>query len=782
MKRFLLLLLCILQCYVLVGQKGLAKSDEGRHCGTMEALEIRLERDKTYRKFHKEAYSISKTNQKAAIGCDASNTIVVPVAFHFQDGSVTGGCDNTNCLLTDALNQLEVLNAAFGDNTGTAQEALCPEAYQDTNGNSVASTGTCITFCLAIPPAGNAQGLTANDPPITLGAFTGGTSAGGNGAPGWGGILNIFITNNGCLGVADGIPGAANGDGVSVCGAAFGGYGTSTGCGLNTDGAYNLGATLIHEIGHYLGLYHVWGDGGCGTTDENTPGPFNVNDTPDAPSDSSGVPSGCVAGCNGGSAPTANFMDYTDDAGMSMFTQDQAQVMNYWANQLFGSSASNCTVDQTPDYVGSCTLTANFMPADGTSINICLDEGNTYELTDKTSNGPVSWNWDIVALSGNLSFSPSGNGASSMQNPTITFNGGTSGVLQITLTADDANMNSNTVVHTITFNLLSGITCPDDCEYTLELSDEYGDGWNGATLEIIQDGTSIGIYGSSFSNGFNEAPVSISLTSGANIDLVQSNGDWPTEEGFTLTDPTGNIVASLSGGSPLNQSFVANCPQTTVNVQLKLFLEGYYDTASAEMTTELNQKALIPFAHPFNVAPYNYNGAESVLFYPSTDIVDWVLVQARDANNPATVIESRACFLLKDGTVVDTDGSAGVNFTSLDTGIAYHFAVYHKSHLGIMSNNAFLASSGLYDFTNVQQNAMGVEQTKSVGSIFALYAGDFDNNGLVNNLDYNVWTGNASGVNQYVNQDVDGSGIVNNLDYNLWSFNRSKVGDPSVQF
>jgi len=86
-----------------------------------------------------------------------------------------------------------------------------------------------------------------------------------------------------------------------------------------TSGAYGLGRTATHEIGHYLNLRHIWGDGGCSQDDF-------VVDTPLSDRSNGGCPSFPTVHCNTPDM-TMNYMDYTYDQCMYMFTDGQRNRM-----------------------------------------------------------------------------------------------------------------------------------------------------------------------------------------------------------------------------------------------------------------------------------------------------------------------------------------------------------------------------------------------------------------------------------------------------------------------
>lgn len=87
----------------------------------------------------------------------------------------------------------------------------------------------------------------------------------------------------------------------------------------NLSSQYNLGRTTTHEVGHYLGLRHTWGDGGCNVDDF-------CNDTPNSSQRHLGLGSPCTfpntSSC-GSDDMFQNYMAFTDDVCMNLFTEDQ---------------------------------------------------------------------------------------------------------------------------------------------------------------------------------------------------------------------------------------------------------------------------------------------------------------------------------------------------------------------------------------------------------------------------------------------------------------------------
>ncbi|MGO4913501.1 zinc metalloprotease [Leeuwenhoekiella sp. W20_SRS_FM14] len=132
--------------------------------------------------------------------------------------------------------------------------------------------------------------------------------------------LNLWICNigGGILGYAQFPGGSSSTDGVVISPQYIGNTGYVA-------APFNKGRTATHEVGHYLNLRHIWGDGRCQQDDF-------VADTPSSDAPNYGCPSYPTVNCRT-TDMTMNYMDYVDDACMYMFSEGQKSRMR----AIFGS-------------------------------------------------------------------------------------------------------------------------------------------------------------------------------------------------------------------------------------------------------------------------------------------------------------------------------------------------------------------------------------------------------------------------------------------------------------
>jgi hypothetical protein len=286
-----------------------AQTDEPRHCGSadhlhdMEINNPAFAKQRILIEQQTNAYVANPTKQLRAI---KSIPVVVHVVYNLASQNITDA---------QIASQIAVLNADF--KKLNADFANTPSVFQPMAANCE------IEFCLA---SQDASGLPTNGITRTLTStisFTNdnkvkSTLTGGKDAWPASKYLNIWVCklSSSLLGYAQFPGGAAATDGVVIATKAFG---TISGSGLSP--VYNKGRTATHEVGHWLNLYHIWGDDGtaCYGTDQ-------VNDTPNQAGANTGCPTfpkvtSCSPNANG--EMFMNFMDYTNDACMSMFTAGQ---------------------------------------------------------------------------------------------------------------------------------------------------------------------------------------------------------------------------------------------------------------------------------------------------------------------------------------------------------------------------------------------------------------------------------------------------------------------------
>ena len=128
--------------------------------------------------------------------------------------------------------------------------------------------------------------------------------------------LNYWVCNigGGILGYAQFPGGSSTTDGVVIDSKYTGTTGSAV-------APFNKGRTATHEVGHWMNLRHIWGDATCGSD--------LVADTPTHNTSNYGIPAvGHRSTCSGTPLEMyMNYMDYTDDAGMYMFSNGQATRM-----------------------------------------------------------------------------------------------------------------------------------------------------------------------------------------------------------------------------------------------------------------------------------------------------------------------------------------------------------------------------------------------------------------------------------------------------------------------
>ncbi len=233
--------------------------------------------------------------------------IVIPIVFHIvwnaPGDNVTDACINAQLLSTN--NDFRKLNADWTSTPSVWQSLVADLEVQ---------------FCLAVrDPLGNpTTGITrtqTTDPSFSTDNQVKYNAQGGKDIWNRNNYLNVWVCDlsGGLLGYAQFPGGAAATDGV-VQDYAY--MMASAGCGLTP---YHLGRTLSHEIGHWVNLRHINGDANCGSD--------LVTDTPTQDALHGGCPTHPyhVNVCSGSSNGEMfmNYMDYTNDACMYMFTAGQ---------------------------------------------------------------------------------------------------------------------------------------------------------------------------------------------------------------------------------------------------------------------------------------------------------------------------------------------------------------------------------------------------------------------------------------------------------------------------
>ena len=377
MKKLSLVIVVLLNVFFANAQQ--------RNCGTMQHLdEIRQRDPGVDNRMDVENLDIKHwISNNTSSSKSMPNLITIPVVVHVI-------YKNSSQNISDAqiFSQIDILNEDFRMNNSDASSV--PSAFAG------AAADCEIEFCLAVrDPNGNVTtGITRTY--TTTSSFSGYTSmkyssTGGQDAWNTSDYLNIWVCNlaSGLLGFATFPGGNSSTDGVVCDYAYFGNTGTAT-------SPYDLGRTATHEVGHWLNLYHIWGDSYCGND--------YVSDTPKHEESNYGCPSYPHASSCSGTGSSGemfmNYMDYTNDACMFMFSTGQKNRMRATLNGSRSSllSSLGCQVVYPPIILSSTTTNLSCSLANDGSINLSAIGGVS----------PLSYIWSNGSTTQNISNLSSG--------------------------------------------------------------------------------------------------------------------------------------------------------------------------------------------------------------------------------------------------------------------------------------------------------------------------------------------------------------------------------------
>ncbi|MCB0820645.1 MAG: zinc metalloprotease, partial [Bacteroidetes bacterium] len=296
---------------------------QSHRCATMEHHEMLLANDPEYAA--RRALIEARTQEFASEYNPQSanrSVITIPVVFHVVYQNATEN-------ISDAmlLSQIDVLNDDYRKLNSNFSQT--PSAFQGVAADME------IEFCLATtdPNGATTTGITRTQTSTSSFSDNDNVKRSNNGGHDpWNTskYLNIWVCDlgNNLLGYAQFPGGPAATDGVVVHYTSVGRPPANT---FNT--AYNLGRTATHEVGHWLNLYHIWGDdgGACNGSDQ-------VSDTPNQADANYGCPSYPHVSCSNGPNGDMfmNYMDYMDDDCATMFTNGQKTR----SQSLFGAGGS----------------------------------------------------------------------------------------------------------------------------------------------------------------------------------------------------------------------------------------------------------------------------------------------------------------------------------------------------------------------------------------------------------------------------------------------------------
>ncbi len=243
---------------------------------------------------------------------------------------------------------------------------------------------------------------------------------------------------------------------------------------------------------------------------------------------------------------------------------------------------------------------------------------------------------------------------------------------------------------------------------------------------------------------------------------IDSGGASASTDGIQILYTIGevNVQEASAGGISISEGFI-NSLKLEIKITPTVFLQGPYN--SSALSDDLRTSGLIPTTSPYldaltcDASVFTVSGANA--------IIDWVWLEIRAADM-TTVVSSRSALLQSDGDVVNVDGVAPIVVDIPDGD--YYFMISHRNHLGVISASTYGLSRGSATAIDLTADSSlingGLNGISDMGDgNFALYSGDFNGDGQIQNSD-RIAVQTALGLSGLLNADIDMNTQVQNID------------------
>ncbi|MFK7969522.1 MAG: HYR domain-containing protein [Bacteroidia bacterium] len=280
--------------------------------------------------------------------------------------------------------------------------------------------------------------------------------------------------------------------------------------------------------------------------------------------------------------------------------------------------------------------------------------------------------------------------------------------------------------------------------------------------------------------GGSDGEIEAVTISGNPIAWEWSNAAPSNDTAFNLNAGTYWVIGTDANGCSSDTAYetLFDPASTGVSVNVRVALEGTYNTTTEYMNDFLRQASLLPTTDPYGQGATVLASRLAAQANTDDDIVDWVLVQLYDTiltGGYGTLAGQQAGLLRRDGFIVDPVTDLPLVFSSL-TDNGYHIVVKHRNHIpmGTAISISLDNNVTLIDFFNGAVVTFDAPTT-SPGGKALMISGDADGDAQVSAADILFWTTRNGTFSVYDAADLDMNGQVDALDpFGQWVNNNGK--------